>query len=81
MSKKIKFRPPRNIDAPSGFTNGQRAARAQETLEFHFRNDGQLDPETNLTDLLSDLMHLCHREGTNFEAQLANARANWIDEG
>ena len=79
--KKFKFRPRRNIDKPSGFTNAERAERAERLA----REGGGI-LESNVTedyiayDLISDLLHLADREGWDPDELLASARANWMDE-
>ena len=58
-------------------TNGKRAARAHATLErYEQLQDGWPD-NASVTDLLSDLMHWCHRDGTNFDEALKLARMHY----
>ena len=59
-------------------TNGKRATRANVTLERYKQlSDSWRGRDEEVTDLLADLMHLCHREGTNFGEALKLARMHY----
>jgi hypothetical protein len=59
-------------------TNNDRVKRATNAI-IGWRGYEVAD-EANLRDLLSDLMHYCHKYGVNFEKELASARRRWIEE-
>jgi hypothetical protein len=71
------FAPAKCIDG-HGPTNGDRADRAEAALAA-YRGDDQPD-ESHLADLLCDLMHLAHREGRDFDAELARGRSCFTEE-
>jgi hypothetical protein len=60
--------------------NGGRAERARAALDAYVGGDGERDPQTSLQDLLSDLEHLCVREGYDFDALLGRAREAFLEE-
>lgn len=47
-------------------------ARAQEALDV-LDQDGEIDNETKLDDLLTHLRHYCHWSGIDFDAALATS--------
>lgn len=51
--------------------NLARAERAQKALDAYVGEEGSLH---ELGDFLSDLMHLCDRDGIDFDLQVENAR-------
>jgi hypothetical protein len=54
------------------------ADRAQTALDaYPVRNTRLID---TLTDFLPDLMHLCDREGLDFDAITASAKRAWAKE-
>ncbi len=59
-------------------TNDERAARGRDILKMYAAQFGDPhDPSANLTDVLTDLMHLAAREtdlGLEFEDRLRMAR-------
>lgn len=71
------FRSTRRADN-TGRTNGQRAVAAERALDG-WRKGDQKD-EADLQDLLSDLMHLAHRERVDFDAALERAKFNFEEE-
>ena len=64
------FKPNKRED-PTCPTNGQHADWAMETVEVHAKFNGNVladeGLETCMDDLLTDLRHLCHREGIDFD--------------
>lgn len=69
-------------------TNARRASWAEESIDRYARltwktRFGELavdDRETCLGDLLADLVHLCRRDGLDFERSLRLARGNAAEE-
>ena len=59
-------------------SNGERAIRAAEAVTV-WRGREAVD-ESDLADLLSDLMHLAHRDRVDFNEQLARAQRNFAAE-
>jgi hypothetical protein len=79
--KPWKFRPARSIDsggAETGVTNSRRAMRAEDGC-IAWRGEDQPDDtyETNIGDMLGDLMHLCDRDGFDFDDLLRMGRGNY----
>ena len=60
-------------------TNGKRAARAHTMVE-RYEQLSDSKPGDVITDLLADLMHWCHREGTNFDEVLKTAQMHYLAE-
>ena len=56
--------------------NIQKAHRAGEVLDFYDEIDGT-DPDSNVVDLLADLMHYCARTAWNFDSALETARMHF----
>ena len=52
--------------------NEERVARAREIVRAS--NSQETDQETNLSDMLANLMHLCDEEGWDFDAQIEQGR-------
>lgn len=71
------FRPNHRTDSRSP-TNGERAHAASLALATH-RGPAQPD-EADLQDLLTDLMHLAHRDDLDFENYLTSARRRFEEE-
>lgn len=77
MATKIsKWRPKRNIDKPSGYTNAQRAEHGEKAMVGYAVTDDSSD----FRDLLTDLMHYAQREKVDFDAELAMARNLYEEE-
>jgi len=77
----FKFKTSRS-DIPGGLTNGQRAALAHSGVAEACRLRGEcetLDADA-IRDLLSDLGHLCDREGLDFVQIIRAAKKDWRDE-
>jgi hypothetical protein len=55
--------------------NEERVARAREIVRAF--NLQETEQETNLSDLLSDLMHVCADEGWDFDAQIKQGRFHY----
>src|SRR5262249_48881873 len=68
-----------NSDHVAGLTrtNGQRAASAERVFQQY---PSDCHATEKLTDLFTDLLHLAHREGWNFDEALALATQHFIDE-
>lgn len=66
-------------------TNDERAERGREILELYAVQFGDPnDPSANLTDVLTDLMHLTAKEpelGLEFESSMKMARFHFEAEG
>ena len=62
-------------------TNTERADMAFKALSFYcgLTNQGD-DIDPGLTDILTDLMHLCHQEQEDFDEFLRRARMHFKDE-
>ncbi len=73
----IPFRPDHALDS-HGPTNGDRAKKAEYALTAH-RGIDQPD-EADLQDLLTNLMHLAHRDNLDFETYLDGARRCFEEE-
>jgi hypothetical protein len=90
---RFKFNPDNKTEG-SPFTNGQRAyyaqAAAAEADHLKQNNPSASYPSASnppadadhdrVTDLLTDLAHLCDRSGWDFEWMLKNARFHWQEE-
>jgi hypothetical protein len=60
-------------DTGDGRTNGQRADRALKAVATWAGDEmGNDELSTHVADLLTDLMHLCRREGIAFSLSLSN---------
>lgn len=57
-------------------TNEERAAWAEKAINSVYEDD----TEGNIGDILSDIMHLCHREGIDFEQKMITARSHFNTE-
>ncbi len=57
-------------------TNQQRADRAEKAIA----NYGDDLSESNLIDFLADAMHMCDRNGGDFQIALAQACRHYINE-
>ncbi len=55
--------------------NEKHAARAREIVRVF--NPEETEQETNLSDMLANLMHLCDAEGWNFDAQIEQGRFHY----
>jgi hypothetical protein len=78
---KFKFQPKKNVDKPSGFTNGQRAVSAAKLVRQHAKIKPLDDLDVyNAYDLLSDIFHLCDKRGWNVDEVIDHAKSNWMDE-
>jgi hypothetical protein len=75
----FKFKPEKNIDEPSGFTNGDRAERALEHVKSHSQCMGDIE-ECNAQDLICDIFHLCDKNGWDIDEVLHMAKSDWRDE-
>jgi hypothetical protein len=62
--------------------NAQRAERAMNGLTFHARQLGPVDHdyETQISDLLTDLLHYCDQIGLNFKEILEISIINYDSE-
>ena len=69
-------------DLATRWENGRRAELADSILAFAQRSGKYCngDDPTDLQDLLSDLMHFCHRERVDFEDVLETARHRFLEE-
>jgi hypothetical protein len=66
---------------PDGY-NDRRAMWAGKSLDV-FAQETRIKDEDNglkLSDLLSDLMHWCDRNGVDFEYEINRARGNYVAE-
>lgn len=72
---KFKFKP--NKHEPGCSTNGTRADNAEMALATWRDATGTGADESNVTDMMADLGHLCDREGRDFEAEVETALMNW----
>ena len=63
---------------PDGM-NGTRADAAEHAVSA-FMGATSTDREDAIADLLTNLQHLCDREGIDFAAQLARANRNYTSE-
>jgi len=80
-AKAHKFKPNRRIDGPDSQSNGERAAKAEESLCAHFGAEARDGIDyTQAQDLISDLLHLCDREGWDTEALIESAKNRWEEE-
>lgn len=59
--------------------NQTRSGLARDVLLF-FCTHAHVDMEDALADFLTDVMHWCDRNNTEFEAELARARINYDEE-
>ena len=66
-------------------TNEDRAARAAAVVQFytkdsdlatHFRKDDGID-ESDVCDVISDLLHYCNQSEMDWQSVLRNAKANF----
>lgn len=75
----------------NGKENKRRASQANRIVEYYADAYGELGPgkdlqEQNISDLLSDMMHLCRSKGMDFDGLTAralmhfNAERNGIDD-
>ena len=55
--------------------NEDRVARAREIVRAS--NSQETDQETNLSDMLANLMHLCDKERWDFDAQIEQGRFHY----
>lgn len=81
-----EFDPELDIDG-NGMTNGRRAERAAAAVvewldedKPDTKEDGAIDYETHMQDLLCDLQHLAHREGLKFGEILAMSLGCFLEE-
>jgi hypothetical protein len=65
-------------------TNQERASRARSSIsaylccrDGHLLLDKAVERETNVSDLLADLMHYCREEGLSFDSALQTAMTNF----
>jgi len=56
--------------------NTSRAYRAGEVLDYYDEMDGT-DPDSNVVDLLADLMHYCNQSSWDFTQALETARMHF----
>lgn len=77
---KFKFNPSKDID-DAGQTNGVRAERAEQAIRegFNIRTKDNLE-YVNASDLLSDIFHLCDRDGWDVDEVIQMAIDNWMEE-
>ena len=77
----IKFKPNRRIDGPNSPSNGERADKAEESIQAHFGAEARDGIDyTQAQDLVSDLLHLCDREGWDADALIQSAKNRWEEE-
>lgn len=70
-----QIKPTWNPDKSEGYiTNAERAAIAESCLLVKKYCD---EKRENITDLISDLLHLCDREGLDAEEIVDNAKMHW----
>lgn len=66
-------------------TNTDRAEHARQTVEFYdATTQGPAESPDNITDLLTDLRHYCHREKFNFDELIQSSDMHFdaeLDEG
>jgi hypothetical protein len=55
--------------------NEERVARVREIVRAF--NPEEIEQETNLSDMLANLMHLCDAEGWDFDAQIKQGRFHY----
>lgn len=55
--------------------NEERVARVREIVRVF--NPEEIEQETNLSDMLANLMHLCDAEGWDFDAQIEQGRFHY----
>ena len=55
--------------------NEERVARAREIVRAF--NPQETEQETNLSDMLANLMHLCAAQGWDFDAQIKQGRFHY----
>jgi hypothetical protein len=68
-------------DTGDGTTNGQRADRALTAVRAWAAAEmDNVELSTQIADLLVDMMHLCRREGIDFDKGLFNARMHHSEE-
>jgi len=61
--------------------NAERAGRMEGLMMgMRQRNGADRDPETNVCDLLTDLMHYCDVYGVDFDGRLDMARVHYNEE-
>jgi hypothetical protein len=77
---KFKFKPGKDID-DAGQTNAVRATRAEYSIRegFEIRAEDEIE-SANAADLVSDIFHLCDRDGWDVDEVVRMAIANWKDE-
>lgn len=80
------------LSKPDDIDNNHRAARAQLALEVHKaqqnvdysyaedHDDSTIIPETQVMELLTDLLHYCNVHDVSFAHALKHARMNYDDE-
>jgi hypothetical protein len=77
---KFKFKPLKDIDN-AGQTNKVRAERAEQLIREGFEiHHKHMIESVNAADLVSDIFHLCDRNGWNVKKVIQIAKANWQDE-
>ena len=55
--------------------NEERVTRVREIVRAF--NPEEIEQETNLSDMLANLMHLCDAEGWDFDAQIEQGRFHY----
>lgn len=70
-----------DVDTGDGRTNGQRANRALNAVRAWAAAEmDHVELSTQIANLLVDMMHLCRREGIDFDEGLFNARMHHSEE-
>jgi hypothetical protein len=76
-----RFAPNKRVDPPPAPTNGDRAVRAEIAVNAYWGSDAQQEPiGDRVSDLLADLMHLCHRDHVDFEVIFDRASRRFEEE-
>jgi hypothetical protein len=73
---KFKFKPDRDVDH-CGLTNGQRAGSANKACREHALSQNAQADFSEAQDLLTDIFHLCDREGWEPGELMRMAANNW----
>jgi hypothetical protein len=77
----------RNMHEPTNEERAARISRIGGVLEHYAvecKGDACVEVETDVSDLLADIMHFCHQDELDFEDFLRTARMNFeaeVEEG
>lgn len=81
--KAFRFKPNKRIANDGGtsiYTNEDKALAAQEALNHYPHKEDENEDETNMTDLIADIGHLCDMNHIDFERVLRCATMHWEEE-